>query len=390
MNRTISVMVGKGSFRHNNRVFTAENVDPERSKNNHNYCNTSIKKVYHELFDDALERYNSRQNRNDRKIANYYRHIESGKQEKLFHEVVVQVGNHENMSATGKHAELAERILDEYYRGFQQRNPHLKVFSAHLHMDEATPHLHIDFVPFTTGSKRGLDTRVSLKKALEQQGFRSNGRGDTEWNRWVQSEKEQLAKVTQRYGIYWEQKGTHEPHLSVLDYKKQERSKEVEALDNQIEVKESEVRALEERVAGLKETESTMEEIEEMIRSDTKLEPPEPQGLITAKSYKKKYVDPIISKLKSLVKTLAEKYFEGWNKYYELCSSIKNLRRQNDNLKAENARLTEINDELRSENKTYWLLQKYLGKDKIDDIAYMVKTYKHSQNVRDERHHNER
>ena len=103
------------------------------------------------------------------------------------------------MSATGDHAELAKMILDEYYQGFQQRNPHLKVFSAHLHMDEATPHLHIDFVPFTTGSKRGLETRVSLKKALEQQGFKGTGRGDTEWNRWALS-KENLARVMQRHG----------------------------------------------------------------------------------------------------------------------------------------------------------------------------------------------
>lgn len=63
-------------------------------------------------------------------------------------------------------------MLDEYYQGFQERNTNLRVFSAHLHMDEATPHLHIDFVPFTTGSKRGLDTRVSLKQALAAQGFK--------------------------------------------------------------------------------------------------------------------------------------------------------------------------------------------------------------------------
>ena len=47
-------------------------------------------------------------------------------------------------------------------------------------MDEATPHLHIDFVPFTTSSKRGLDTRVSLKQALAAQGFKGGSRGDTE------------------------------------------------------------------------------------------------------------------------------------------------------------------------------------------------------------------
>lgn len=114
------------------------------------------------------------------------------------------------MNADTENGELAKQILDEYYQGFQERNPLLRVFSAHLHMDEATPHLHIDFVPFTTGSKRGLDTRVSLKQALATQGFKGGSRGDTEWSQWVQSEKEQLAAVMGRYGIEWEHKGTHE------------------------------------------------------------------------------------------------------------------------------------------------------------------------------------
>ena len=142
------------------------------------------------------------------------------------------------MSATGEYAELTRTVLDEYYRGFQERNPNLRVFSAHLHMDEATPHLHIDFVPFTTGSKRGLDTRVSLKQALAAQGFKGGTRGATEWAQWVQSEKEQLAAVMERYDIQWEQKGTHEKHLSVLDYKKQEREKEIAALDTTLAEKQ--------------------------------------------------------------------------------------------------------------------------------------------------------
>lgn len=116
--------------------------------------------------------------------------------------------------------------------------------------DEATPHLHIDFVPFTTGNKRGLDTRVSLKQALAAQGFRGGSRSETEWNQWVQSEKEQLAAVMGRHDIEWEHKGTHEKHLSVLDYKKQERSKEVEKLDAAIEKKQTEYQALSDRIGS--------------------------------------------------------------------------------------------------------------------------------------------
>ena len=233
MNRTISIMVGKGSVNHNSRKFHAKNTDPERSDLNIEYCNDRIQDVYHELFDEALERYNAKQKRSDRKIDNYYEKIRSGKQEKPFHEIILQIGNREDMNAQSENGQLASKVLDEYMRDFQKRNPNLRVFSAHLHMDEATPHLHIDFVPFMTGSKRGLDTRVSLKKALEAQGFTGGSRNDTEWNQWVASEKQVLASVMERHGIQWEQKGTHEKHLSVLDYQKQQRAKEVAALESQ-------------------------------------------------------------------------------------------------------------------------------------------------------------
>ena len=132
------------------------------------------------MFDEALKRYNEKQTRADRRIENYYEKIRNSKQEKPFHELILQIGDKENMNAESENGILAREVLDEYYRGFQERNPQLKVFSAHLHMDEATPHLHIDFVPFTTGSKRGLDTRVSLKQALAGQGFKGGTRGDTE------------------------------------------------------------------------------------------------------------------------------------------------------------------------------------------------------------------
>ena len=180
MRRTISAEVGKGSVNHNSRKFRAENVDGNRTHLNIDYCNERIQAVYHQLFDEALKRYNEKQARADRRISNYYEKIRSGNQEKPFHEIILQIGNKEDMSATGEYAELALTVLDKYYQGFQERNPNLRVFSAHLHMDEATPHIHIDFVPFTTGSKRGLDTRVSLKQALAAQGFKGGTRGATE------------------------------------------------------------------------------------------------------------------------------------------------------------------------------------------------------------------
>ena len=168
------------------------NVDPERTSLNRRYCNRNIKKVYEELFGEALEKYNAKQTRSDRKIKNYYEKIRTSKQEKPFTELVMQIGNHEDTNAQSEFGAKAAEILDEYMKGFQERNPHLRVFSAYMHMDESTPHLHIDFVPFTTGSKRGLETRVSLKSALAQQGITGGTKYETEWSVFTRREKEQL------------------------------------------------------------------------------------------------------------------------------------------------------------------------------------------------------
>ena len=201
LKRTISFMTGKGSVNHNSRKFHAKNTDPQRSHWNVEYCNQDIQEVYHELFDKALERYNAKQTRKDRKIEDYYEKIRSGKQEKPFHEIIIQIGNKDDMGAETANGRVAAEILDEYVRGFQERNPTLCVFSAYLHMDEATPHLHIDFVPYTTGSKRGLDTRVSLKQALSALGFKGGTRMETELNQLVSAEKQQLASIMLEHGI---------------------------------------------------------------------------------------------------------------------------------------------------------------------------------------------
>lgn len=376
MQRTISAMVGKGSVNHNSRKFKAENVDAERFYLNVDYCNESIKKVYHELFDEALERYNAKQTRTDRKIVNYYEKIRSSKQEKPFHELILQIGDKENMSAESENGQLAKQVLDEYYRGFQERNPQLRVFSAHLHLDEATPHLHIDFVPFTTGSKRGLDTRVSLKQALAAQGFKGGSRGDTEWSQWVLSEKEQLAAVMERYGIEWEQKGTHEKHLSVLDYKKQERAAEVEKLGAEIEQKQAEFKALSERIHNYDEGINELTELTNSLDDSPEYQLPEPQGLMSAKAYRSKIVEPFVRRLKVLIKTVLARCFEGWDNYHRLNQTNASLYRSNEKLKNHNKQLTSDNNRLREEVKDYKLLRKVFGSRQIDSLLEQARQSK--------------
>ena len=132
--------------------------------------------------------------------------------------------------------DLAVKVLNGYVKDFQKRNPTLRVFSCYLHQDEATPHLHIDFIPYVTGWKgKGMDTRVSLKQALKSLGFQGGNKHDAELNQWINHEKEVLAEIAKQYGIEWEQKGTHEEHLDVYNFKKKERKKEVQKLEQEKE-----------------------------------------------------------------------------------------------------------------------------------------------------------
>ena len=369
MKRTISAMVGKGSVNHNSRRFKAENVNGERTYLNIDYCNEPIRKVYHELFNDALERYNARQTRADRKIDDYYEKIRTGKQEKPFHELILQIGNREDTGSETRYGELAKAALDEYYHGFGERNSNLYVFSAHLHMDEATPHIHIDFVPFVTGSKRGLDTRVSLKQALAAQGFTGGSRGATEWNQWVQSEKEQLAKVMERHEITWERLGTHEEHLSVIDYKKLERTKELAAVEEKLADRESDLQTVEKRIGDMEKGVNVYQDLAKGLDSDPEYQLPEPTGLMSARYYKAKSAEPLIEKLKTMAKRLLAGFIKLQDQYHQLNRRYGALYKENEYLERENSELREENTILRERYKDHALLRKVFGDRKIDELV---------------------
>lgn len=363
MKRTISAMRGKGSLTHNRRDFIAENVDSSRTPLNVEYRNEDIRTVYHELFDDALARYNEKQTRKDRVIDDYYEKIRTGKQEKLFEELIIQIGNKDDMNASSENGQLARQMLDEYMQSFQQRNPTLRVFSAHLHMDEATPHLHIDFVPFTTGSKRGLETRVSLKKALEALGFAGGTKSHTELNQWIESEKQALASIMARHDIEWEQKGTHEEHLSVLDYKKQERSKEVAALETQIGALQEQTAtaetALSEKQEQLDDIAPILKNTEKFVRKydDPERLLPEAGMLESGKAFREKKALPILGRLLKYARSL-------FRENTELKAKVQKLEKENTVFKSANWNHTNEIVKLKMENQ-----ELHKAKDKLDALV---------------------
>ena len=283
MSKTISFVKGKGSINHNNREFTAKNVDASRTSMNVVYVQIPIEKAYEEIFGQAVAEYNAKKNRSDRKIGNYLSKIKQSKNnEKVFYETVVQIGKRDDTGILDEDgnitedAKLAKEVLDEYARTFQERNPNLILFNAVLHMDEATPHLHLDYIPVAHGYKTGLKTRNSLSKGLQEMGIApAIGKNDTETMHWQKRERDHIAELCKARGIETEVLGIVRDNYTIPEYKAAMREKE--AAEAEIEIlhsEKAEAEALLEQ--SMDKIESNIEEIEAqretLDRIDNKIE----------------------------------------------------------------------------------------------------------------------
>ena len=298
---------------------------------------------------------------------------------------------------------------------FQRRNPTLRVFSAHLHMDEATPHLHIDFVPYITGSKRGLDTRVSLKQALSSLGFKGGTRRETELNQWVAAEKQQLAAIMLEHGIEWEQKGTHEKHLSLLDFEKQERAKEVAALEkqkaeleehnaimqevnekylDQLENVEKDIfSAQESREEADKQAEQAKKKAAQYEKKLTEIAPmvkemerfaekysadpdevlPEAGTLETGKSYREKKAKPLIKKIVTVLRSVYRAYLDLSRRFSDMQKSYERAWSKVNSLTERVEELWNENTALKERLGDYNRVERALGRDMIENIVHKEK-----------------
>ena len=319
--------------------------------------------------------------------------------------------------------QLAAKILDEYMKGFQERNPTLRVFAAHLHMDETTPHLHVDFVPYTTGSKRGLDTRVSLKQALSALGFKGGTRIETELNQWVAAEKQQLASIMLDHGIEWEQKGTHEKHLSLLDFEKQERAKEVAALEVQKadleehnatmqEVNEKwldHLKSIEQDISSARESwkeadkkaeqakknvaqyEKKLTEIAPMIKemerfaekysADPEEVLPEAGTLETGKTYREKKAKPLIKKIVVVLRSVYRAYLDLSRKFSDMQKSYDRAWSKVNLLTARVEELWNENKVLREKLGDFNRVERALGRDTVEMIVQREKSLEEAQRI---------
>lgn len=260
----ISMPQGKGSQLHNKREYKSigrdipEHIDSLRTHENVTLVDIPIKQAYDELFGEALAAYNAKQKRSDRKIDDYCEHIKKSKNgEKLFYEDVVQWGSVSDFTDE-KTRQKAKKCLIEYVNGFEERNPTLKLIGAYIHMDEASPHLHLDYIPVATGYKRGLSVRNSFSKALHEMGFEQDPetRKDNAAVQWKKHERAVFGDICAAHGLEVEEERAARGSLSVDEYK-EARDKMLEPIKQemqpyqQLEIDTKQVDVKGKRLAGL-------------------------------------------------------------------------------------------------------------------------------------------
>ncbi len=280
MAKTISFCQGKGNLNHNNRKFITPNVDSDRIPWDIKYITESLEEAYDNCFGEALAEYNSKQKRTDRKKKDYLEEIRHSKNgEHVFYEDIVQIGTmndtpviDENGELT-KEAKIAIEVLDEYAKTFKERNPNLYLFNCVMHLDEKTPHLHIDYIPVADGYSQGLAKRNSISKALQCMGIpKAISKKENEESIWKDRERNYLKELCSQRGIEIETLGIKRDNYSLPEYK--EAMAKVDSLKEEADKIEQSVsdkrQKLEEYVmkedALIKASEKADKEIEKLCR----------------------------------------------------------------------------------------------------------------------------
>ena len=330
-------------------------IDYSKSDDNKYLVQKDLKKLYREEFGEVLENYNAKQKRNDRKIDDYYKHIQFGKKTALQQEMIIQVGDLNNFISNADY-EKANEILLEWFKDFEKRNPNLKVYNAVIHNDEASPHMHLNFVPVASGYKRGLEKQVSFDRAITQQDPTLDK--TRPFDDWREKEVKILEKMLKKRGIERKLVGSNN-YKDVNEYKeKKDLEKEILSLENQLFEKKNELLEMNERLPGeikiKAEREKKIEVINKGFLKKEKVEKPtgnwivgtkelkRVQGMINAgysvkKDYDRLQRTDLVRENKELqgkVDSLADGLVEAINKNTDLEDENRKLRKEISSLKA--------------------------------------------------------
>lgn len=273
---TISLPQGRGNLAHNIRSYGEDkmpsNIDVSRMQENVIIHHETLHAAYHRLFDEPVEEYNNKQKRADRKIKDYYQHVKNSKNgEKLFYEDVLQWGKKEDFEKNPELRQVAKSCLIDYIKGskevgvpsFAERNPGLEIIGAYIHMDEASPHMHFDYIPVASGYKTGLQMRNSLDRTMKAvikhrtgreyspRAGEVDGKGkciDNATKQWKELERELFRSICISHGLVVDAEiATPErDSLSVVEYKREVKEKEVLELEKTAEELRGEIMTTEE------------------------------------------------------------------------------------------------------------------------------------------------
>src|SRR5699024_10769681 len=196
-----------------------------------------IRDLYKREFGEALENYNAKQRRSDRTIKDYYKHIEASKKTSTQQEMIIQIGDKDDF-LNNENREVANTILEEWFHDVEKRNPNLKVYNAAIHNDEASPHMHLNFVPVASGYKRGLEKQVAFDRAIIQQDSTLNK--TLPFEHWIEKEYQLLEQKQVKSGIEQKNVRTNE-YKNVSDYKeKKDLECEIKQLEHDLSEKKNE------------------------------------------------------------------------------------------------------------------------------------------------------
>ncbi|MBE7123939.1 plasmid recombination protein [Bacillus cereus] len=253
----------QSSLSHNNRenIHGNPGIDPSRLEENIYFVQKDIRSVYKDVFQEAVDKYNEKQKRNDRKIDDYYDKIHKDEKTHEQRELVVAIGEGKD---DPMYREAKKEALKRYAEAFQERNPNLAVYNMVLHDDEANPHLHINYVS-NFESSRGLTRRVGMDRALQQQGVEGTGRKlIAHWRELETAYIEQLAKEHipnfERANV-----GSHK-YMKVRQYKEYAETKSI--VENQVQEKETQLQTIDHHLKNVEEKTEELQVAKKSLESD--------------------------------------------------------------------------------------------------------------------------
>ncbi|EOP63446.1 hypothetical protein KOW_05496 [Bacillus cereus VDM006] len=342
MSVSLKKATNKTNIKHNNRTMSEKekernsHIDYSKSDENKYLIQKNLKELYREEFGEVLEKYNAKQKRNDRKIDDYYKHIQSSKKTSLQQEMIIQVGDMNDFNCRADY-ENANEILLEWFKGFEERNPNLKVYNAVIHNDEASPHMHLNFVPVASGYKRGLEKQVSFDRAITQQDPMLDK--TRPFDDWREKEVKILEKMLKERGIERKLVGSNN-YKDVNEYKeKKDLEKELQFLNQKISERKNELREMSEQLPlDINIKTKGKEKKTEVVKS----------GFFKSETVTKETGNWIVStsELKRIKKIMNDAYLVK-NDYERLQTT--DLVQENKNLREEVYQKTKENEQLKKE-----------------------------------------